>query len=47
MNRTRRHALCRGILHALPLSLILWGGLAGLAYAVTRVCLAISNSITP
>lgn len=47
MNRPRRAALHRGILHALPLSVILWGSLAGAAYAITRVILTISNNLTP
>lgn len=47
MNRPRRAALHRGILHALPLSVILWGGLAGAVYAVTRVILTITNQFTP
>lgn len=47
MNLRRRNALHRGILHALPLSVLLWGGLAGATYAVTRVILAITNTLTP
>jgi hypothetical protein len=43
MNLRRRDALQRGILHALPLSIAIWAGLAAVSYAAARVVLAILN----